>query len=158
MRKTTLALTAVAILSACGGGGDGVTPPPAAPAADLDARLTGTWPGTLTITPPAGIAPSSAPATLQVTVVGRTATISQVCPSGTGTVAATGSDRSAAWSGSLVCPAVALPGLCASVVATLSSATGTLSADGLTLTVDAAGSGTGCFTTLNFTMRFVGAK
>ena len=36
-------------------------------------------------------------------------------------------------------------GPCPSVVATLTSATGTLSADGLSLTVDALGSGTGCF-------------
>lgn len=90
-------------------------------------------------------------------VAGRTATISKVCPDGTGSVAATGSDRGAAWGGSLACPAVAV-GPCPSVVATLTSATGTLSADGLTLTVDALGSATGCFTTLGVTMRFVGAK
>lgn len=71
-------------------------------------------------------------------VAGRTATISKVCPDGTGSVAATGSDRGAAWGGSLACPAVAV-GPCPSVVATLTSATG-------------------CFTTLGVTMRFVGAK
>jgi hypothetical protein len=154
MRTTTLALTAVAMLSACGaGGGD---PPVAPPATNLDARLGGTWPGTLTITPQ-GYAASNALASLDVVVAGRTATISKICPDGTGTLAATGSDRAAAWSGSLACPPVAV-GPCPSVVATLTSATGTLSADGLTLTVDALGSGTGCFTTLGFTMRFAGAK
>jgi hypothetical protein len=156
MRKTTLALTAVALLTACGGSGGGGEPA-ALPQADLDARLGGTWPGTLTITPQ-GYAASNALASLDVVVTGRTATLSRLCPDGTGSVAATGSDRSAAWSGSLVCPPVAVAGLCASVVATLSSATGTLSADGLTLTVDALGSGAGCSTRLGFTMRFVGAK
>lgn len=156
MKKTILALTASAFLSACGGGGDGAPPPAAPPATDLDTRMAGTWPGTLTITPQ-GFAATNTLASLDVVVAGRTATISRVCPDGTGTVNATGSDRAASWTGSLACPPVAV-GPCPSVVATLTSATGTLSADGLSLTVDALGSGTGCFTTLGFTMRFTGAK
>jgi hypothetical protein len=157
MKKTTLALTAVALLSACGGGGGGGGgEAPVVPAADLDPRLAGAWPGTLTVTP-RGYASSSAPGTLEVAVAGRSATISKVCPDGSGSLVATGSDRAAAWSGSLACPPVAV-GPCPSVVATLTSATGTLSADGLTLTVDALGTATGCFTTLGLTMSFVGAK
>jgi hypothetical protein len=48
--------------------------------------------------------------------------------------------------------------VCTTVVPTLTSATGSLSADGLTLTVRALGSASGCGFSSNVTVTFVGAK
>ena len=150
--KTAPIAAALLLLSACGGGGGG-TPEPLP---DLNPAMGGTWTGTSTVTA-TGTPPTSVPGALEVAVAGRNATISRVCPDGSGAIVATGSANAAAWTGSLSCPPVSVSA-CASVVATLTSAHGSLSADGLALTVRALGSASGCGFTLPVQLDFVGAK
>jgi hypothetical protein len=150
MKKTTLTLAAVALLSACGGGSS------PEPVSDLNPAMSGTWNGTYTVTA-TGQALQTAPGTLEVAVAGRTATITKVCPDGSGTLVATGSGNNAAWAGTLACPPVAVS-LCPTVVVTLTSANGSLSADGQTMTVVAHGRASACGLNPDVTLGFMGGK
>lgn len=148
MRTTPLVMAAALALTGCGGGPE--------PQPELNPALGGTWTGNTLVSVP-GIAASSYPSLLEIAVTGNTATISRLCPDGSGTVAASGSGNAAAWTGRLTCPPVAIP-QCASVTAILSSASGSLSADGATLTALAGGTGSGCGYNLNVTLTFVGTR
>lgn len=150
MMRIALVTASLLLLSACGGGGS------PEPVTDLDPAMGGTWIGTSTVTA-TGQSPQTAPGTLEVAVAGRNATITKVCPDGTGTMVATGSGHAAAWTGTLTCPPVAVS-LCPNVVVTLTSANGSLSADGLTLTVVATGRASACGLTPGVTLGFMGGK
>lgn len=150
MKTIPLVIAAALAISGCGGGSS------TEPLPDLNPALSGTWNGNTLVSVP-GFPSSSYPSQLVIAASGRTATITKVCPDGTGTVVASGSGNTAAWSGSLACPPVAVSG-CPSVTATLTSASGSLSADATTLTVRAAGTASGCSFTSNVTLGFVGTK
>jgi hypothetical protein len=153
MTRNPLIIVAAVALAACGGSSNSSS---TGPLPDLDPAFGGTWNGMVTVTVP-GVAPSSAPGQLMVATSGKTATITQVCPDGSGTVLATGSGDAAAWSGSLTCPPVAVS-VCPAVTATLTSASATLGAGASTLTVLASGSASGCSYTSDVTLGFVGTR
>jgi hypothetical protein len=150
--KTTPWIVAAAVAIAGCGGSSSTTEPPT----DLNPAFTGTWNGNTLVSVPS-YPSSSIPGQLVVTASGRTATITRVCPDGTDTVMATGSGHSVAWTGSLACPPVPVS-LCPAVTATLTMASGLLSADGTTLTVEAAGTASGCSLSSPVTLGFVGTK
>jgi hypothetical protein len=116
--------------------------------------FSGTWSGSATANIQ-GDAPYTYTGQIVVSVGGQTANVSEVCPNGDGSFAASGSDDSASWSGTLACSAVALEG-CGAVVFTYTS--GSLSLGGNMLAASGAGSGTGCGITNSFTMSFTGTK
>jgi hypothetical protein len=146
MTKHVVMAVAVA-LAGCGG--------TQAPPGDLDPALGGTWSGN-TLVAVTGYT-STYPSQLVVETSGRTATISRICPDGSGAVVATGSGGAASWSGSLTCPPVAVS-VCPAVTATLTSASGSLSADGTTLTALARGTASGCALTSAVALTFVGTR
>jgi hypothetical protein len=149
--KTNLLIIAAAL--ALAGCGSSTT---TEPLTDLNPAFGGTWNGN-TLVSAQGLPSSSFPSQLVIVASGRTATITKVCPGGTGTVVASGSGNSAAWTGSLACPPVQVSA-CPAVTATLTSANGSLSADATTLTVQAAGTASGCSATSAVTLSFVGTK
>lgn len=150
MKTNPLIIAAALALAGCGGSSS------TEPLTDLNPAFSGTWNGNTLVTVP-GFSTSSYASQLVIAASGRTATITKVCPDGTGTVVASGSGNTAAWSGSLACPPVPVSG-CPLVTATLTSANGSLSADATTLTVQAAGTASGCSFTSNVTLGFVGTK
>jgi hypothetical protein len=151
MKMTPWIVAAAVAIAGCGGGS---TPEPAT---DLNPAFGGTWNGNTLLSVP-NYPSSSIPGQRVVSASGRTATITRVCPDGTGTVVAAGSGHSVDWKGSLACPPVPVGNLCAAVTATLTSASGLLSADGTTLTVEAAGTASGCSLSSPVTLGFVGSK
>lgn len=108
----------------------------------LNAAFGKTWTGTTTYTI-SGQTPITGHGSLTITVSGNTATLTDVCPDGTGSVSTTGSGNSASWTGTLTCPPVQEAAGC-SLTLTFTSATLSLSADGKTLNVQAAGTASGC--------------
>lgn len=150
MKTNHLIIAAALALAGCGGSSS------TEPLTDLNPALSGTWNGNTLVSVPS-FPTSSYPSQLVIAASGRTATITRVCPDGTGTVVASGSGNTAAWSGSLACPPVTVS-TCTTVIPTLTSANGSLSADATTLTVQAAGTVSGCFFTSNVTLVFVGTK
>jgi uncharacterized protein YceK len=150
--KTNLLIIAAALaLAGCGGSSTTTEP-----LTDLNPAFSGTWNGNTLVSVP-GFPSSSFASQLVIVASGRTATITKLCPDGTGTLVASGSGSAAAWTGSLACPPVAVSG-CSSVTASLTSANGSLSADATTLTVQAAGTASGCSFTSAVTLGFVGTK
>jgi hypothetical protein len=153
MKTTPLIIAAARALAGCGGGSGGAgTEPPA----DLNPAFSGTWNGNTLVSVP-GFPSSSYPSQLVVDSSGKTATITKVCPDGSGTVAATGSGNAVAWTGSLTCPPVAISA-CPAVTATLTSASGSLSTDATSLTARALGTASGCSFTTSVALTFVGTK
>jgi hypothetical protein len=118
----------------------------------LNAAFGKTWTGTTTLTVP-GQNPSNSAGQLTVTVSGNNATVTNICPDGSGSVTATGSGDSASWSGSLNCT---LQANCGTVTLTYKSATLSLSSDSKTLTADASGTAAGCNLSTTFAAHFVG--
>ena len=129
-----------ATVLACGGG-------------DLNTAMNGTWAGTATLTI-SGEASQTLSGQLQVAVSGQNATFTGVCLDGSGAVTAHGSDNSASWSGSLVCPAVQFQ--CGPVVMTFQSASATL--NGSTMNAQGAGNAAGCGLSKSFTISLAGTK
>jgi hypothetical protein len=113
-----------------------------------------TWTGTTTIRA-LGLTPTSYAGQLTVAVSGDSATVTKVCPDGSGAVSSTGSGNTINWTGNLACPPIAVQ-TCSAVTFTYSSATLTLSADGSTLTAEASGQLSGCGGSTSITASFVG--
>ncbi len=133
---------------ACGGGGGSSS-------GSLDPAFAGTWSGTVTLSVSGSPSTSSA-SQLVVAVSGQSATISEVCPEGNGSVTAQGSGDSATWNGNVSCLAIPITGVCASVIITYTSATATLSNG--TLTVQATGKAAGCGASSPVQVSFSGTK
>ena len=130
MRKVVLGLVAVS-LSACGSSSGSQAP--------LNTAFAGTWAGTFAF---AGSISGSPSGQLTITVNGNSMQVGYLCPDGTGTVTASGSDNAASWSGSLVCPPTSGFSNCSAAVLTFSSVAPTLS--GTTLNIPAQGNLSGC--------------
>jgi hypothetical protein len=127
MRKRA-SVAAVALLCACG-------PSP------LDTALAGTWSVTSFVAIAGGNMVAYGQGELVIAVSGRTADVTNICPDYSGAMSATGSGDSAAWSGTLNCPATVITG-CTSF--TITNVSGTARLLGSVLNVIAAGTGTGC--------------
>jgi len=140
MRKAlTLAFLA---LCACGGSSNN----------NLSSAFGKTWTGTTTVTIP-GHNPSTSSGQLTVTVSGNSATVTNICPDGSGSVNATGSGNSATWSGTVTCTETAN---CGTLALAYNSASFTLSSDNKTLTADGSGTVSGCSQSATFAVHFVG--
>src|SRR5262249_15368486 len=107
LRLAVLALFVVGIGWGCSG--DSVNP-----------RFAKTWTGTATVTIP-GASPLSYPSQLTITVSGDSATATNICPDGSGSVTAHGNGDTINWTGSVDCPPVALS--CGSATLTYKTAT-----------------------------------
>lgn len=155
MVRRIATLAVVWALAGCGSDSDSPAPAPPQSAAPLDPRFSGTWTGTTTVTSP-GLSPVSYASALVVAAAGQTATVSEVCPGGGGSVTAQGSSDTARWSGRLTCAPVAFGG-CGAVAVTFTEASLSLTASG---TLNASGSGTadGCGISLPVTFSFAGTK
>jgi hypothetical protein len=92
-----------------------------------------------------------------IAVSGQTATVSAICPDGSGSVSAQGSGNSAQWQGSFTCPPVALAGTCAAITLTHQTASLMLDSTG-TLTATGSGLASGCGITSALTLTFDGTK
>jgi hypothetical protein len=138
MRRTRT--LAVLVLCACG-------------SSPLNSAFGKAWLGTSTVTIP-GQAPVSFTSQLNITVSGDNATLTNLCPDGSGSLTATGSGNSAAWSGSVSC---FIPGNGCTLTLTYKSTALSLSSDNRTLTSDASGTASGCGLNTTFTVHFVGA-
>ena len=126
-------------------------------ASKLNASFAGQWNGPATAN--WGGTPVTDPA-VQVTLMlasDTTVTIAPVCPENQGSLTGSGSGNNASWTGSYVCPAVAV-GQCASVVVTLTGGQVTLSSDARSLTATASGTAAGCSQTGAFSWSFSGTK
>lgn len=121
-------LAAVVLLCACGPG-------------PLDTALADRWSVVSFIAIVGGNMVANGQGELVITVSGRTAAVTNICPDYSGAVSAIGSGDSAAWSGTLVCPATAIE-TCNSFSMVYTSATVRL-LDSV-LNVVATGTGTGC--------------
>jgi hypothetical protein len=152
MLRLLAAAAAALILAACGDDGGAAAPAPATP---LNPAFSGTWTGTTTVSSP-GVAPFSYSSSVVIAVSGQTATVSAICPDGSGSISAQGSGDSAAWQGSFTCPPIALD-TCPAVTLTYQNASMTLNANG-TLTASGSGIASGCAITLPVTLTFNGAK
>lgn len=139
-------LIAVAI-SGCGGGSSSGP-------ADLDAAFTGTWTGPATLTL-AGETPQSYTARIVVAVSGQSLAAANVCLDGSGSIAASGSGRSASWTGSLSCPPVSFSN-CTSVTETFQSAT--IFLEGNALFAQGGGTMAGCGVSKAFFISMTGSK
>jgi len=135
-RPRTLALLA---LCACGSN-------------TLNGAFAKAWLGTSTVTI-LGQAPVNFPSQLNITVSGDNATLTNICPDGSGSITATGSGNSAAWSGSVNC---FVPGNNCTLTLTYKSTALSLSSDNRTITSDASGTANGCGLSTTFTVHFVG--
>jgi sarcosine oxidase gamma subunit len=137
---------AAALMAACGGSSSS--------GSDLDPGFSGTWtgPATLTIS---GQTPQSYTARLVIAAAGQTATFSDVCFDGSGSITIHGSGRSATWSGSYACPPVAFTN-CSSVTETFQSASVVL--NGKALSAQGSGTASGCGLTKDFTITMTGSK
>jgi len=140
LRLAVLALFVVGIGWGCSG--DSVNP-----------RFAKTWTGTATVTIP-GASPLSYPSQLTITVSGDSATATNICPDGSGSVTAHGNGDTINWTGSVDCPPVALS--CGSATLTYKTATLTLSNDGKTLTAQGSGTASVCGVSAPITTSFVG--
>lgn len=138
MRALILALV---LLASCGG-------------SHVDPAFAGNWNGTAFVTLSGGSA-YSYPASLRVSVDGDTAHVSNVCPSGAGTISASGSGSSLTWLGSLTCPPLSFSD-CASVVFTFTA--GTMTLDRGALVAQGTASGSGCGVTRAATFSFTGSR
>jgi hypothetical protein len=142
------ALIGMLSLAACGGGDS---------AAGLNPAFAGTWNGTTTVTIP-GYQPLTYPGQLIISLNGSSAVVSRVCPDGSGSLTMSGSGSAAAWTGTVVCPpmAVTCSGTSTTLSITLTSAAGSLSADTTTLTAQGSGTATVCGGATTVTFSFVG--
>jgi len=129
MRNAVLG-SLLAILAACGGGTN---------SGGLNPAFGKHWVGTAVVS---GALSLSYAAQLTITVDGDTAVVTQLCPDSSGSITVNGSGNSAAWTGSLVCPAIPEQGCSLNV--TYTSASATLSSDGRTLTATATANVSGC--------------
>ena len=118
----------------------------------LNGAFAKAWLGTSTVTI-LGQAPVDFPSQLNITVSGDSATLTNICPDGSGSMTATGSGNSAAWSGSVAC---FVPGNSCTVTLTYKSTALSLSTDNRTITSDASGTADGCGLNTTFTVHFVG--
>lgn len=148
---------------------------PGSSSAPLDAGFSGAWLGTATLAL-TGKDPVPYSVPFSVTASGNTATLRNACPGivkqdsmrqqtlrmptegarPVPSLDAAGSGASAAWSGTLLCPQVAVPG-CAELAPSYSNATLTLTGDNQ-LTVVITGHAEGCGVTYPLLLTFVGAK
>ncbi len=139
--KSALTLALLA-LCACGGSSD-----------NLSSAIGKTWTGTTTFTVN-GQSQGNTASQLTITVSGKTATVTNVCPDGSVTITARGSGNSASWSGIVMCTEQVN---CGALTLTYNSATLTLSSDSKTLTADASGTVSGCsFSNATLAVHFVG--
>jgi hypothetical protein len=128
--RALLVAAICAFATACGGGTNG---------GGLNPAFGKHWVGTSTVS---GAVSLSYAAQLTIAVDGDEATVTQICPDNSGSLTVTGSGNSAAWTGNLVCPAIAGQGCSLNV--TYTSASATLSSDGRTLTATATANVSGC--------------
>ncbi len=128
----------LAVLCACGGAAS----PDGGTANELAAGFAGTWGGPM-VTRFAIGGELNLASVVYVTVSGGSASLSGVCPDGSGPMAVSGSGTSASFSGSLACPNVAISG-CDDLNITYSQALLSLvSATNLELTVTGVANGCG---------------
>ena len=152
MHRPTSLVAALLLLAAASGCGGTDTP------TGLNPAFAGTWSGTSTLALATGEVVRTESSTVGITVSGQIGSLNPVCFDGTGTIQASGTGNSAAWTGSLACPAVAFPG-CASTVLTWTSATAVLGATGTSVTATTTGKGTGCgLPAVDFVLTFRGTK
>ncbi len=145
MNKMLSLLAMTASLCACGGsGGDEALSP----------GFAGTWNGTTTLSI-SGYQPYSYSSYMNVSVDGGVATVTAVCPTGSGLIRASGSGTTLDWSGSYACPAVSFGG-CGAVTFTYWSATAHLSAGSLTL--QGTGQASGCGLSAPMSFVFAGSR
>lgn len=138
-RALTLAFL---VLCACGSSSD-----------NLNSAIGKTWTGTTTFSVN-GQSQGNSAGQLTVTVSGKTANVTNVCPDGSVTITARGSGNSATWSGIVMCTD---PVSCGTLTLTYNSATLNLSSDNKTLTADASGTVSGCnWSNAALTVHFVG--
>jgi len=152
MNRLLAAVAAALVLAACGDDDGAAAPAPATP---LNPAFSGTWTGTTTISAP-GFAPLYYSSLLVIAVSGQTATVSAICPDGSGSISAQGSGDSAEWQGSFTCPPVAL-GTCPAITVTYQNASMTLNSNG-TLTANGSGVASGCGFYSAVTLTFNGTK
>ncbi len=143
------ALLVALSLAACGGSDT--------PAAGLNPAFAGTWDGITAVTIP-GVTPITYQGQLAISLSGNAAGVSRVCPDGSGSLTMTGTGNTASWTGSLVCAPIAVTcsGTPGTLNITLTSATGSLSADTTTLTAQGSGTATACGGSTTVTFSFVG--
>ncbi len=153
MIRLLVAVAAALVLSACGSDDGGAAAP--APVTPLNPAFSGTWTGTTTVSFP-GVTPFSYSSLVVIAVSGQTATVSAICPDGSGSISAQGSGDSAQWRGSFTCPPLALD-TCPAVTLTYQNASMTLNSNG-TLTANGSGVATGCGISSPVTLTFNGTK
>lgn len=138
----SIVAVALLFLAACGGSA-------------LDAGFSGSWTGPTTVQMAASgsIAYDSK---LVIAASGKSATVSDVCPGGEGTLTAEGSGKTLSWKGSHRCSPVSL-GNCAAMTLLLETANATLNSSS-SLTVTATGRISGCGLDQAATISFLGAK
>jgi hypothetical protein len=174
MRTWIVAVCTALALAGCGGGSDDgggspapqepepVDPGPVDPAPSdpnaLDQALRGTWVGPLTATVQ-GAPPLERQASLVVLPSGNFANVRGLCADGFGEVRATGTGRTATWTGVFSCSPTPVGGCTATV--TYTSLTVTLNADD-TLSAQGQGNvgsaGAGCVPSAPATVAFTGTK
>jgi hypothetical protein len=154
MRRIAAGLIFALTMTACGGSSDS-TSDPVDSSAPLDAGFAKTWSGDFSMTC-TGVGTSFYPGvTATLTVSGNYLTALLACtPSGSTTVTATGSGRTATWTGSFSCPPT-VQGSCYNLIFTRTSVTYTLNANG-TLTATGVGSLAGCGISTDCTTSFSG--
>jgi hypothetical protein len=139
---------------ACGGSNEGSKQ-------TLNPAMGKTWTGTTTVSI-VGLATQPAPYAGQFTVAvnGNTATATDVCPNGGGSIVATANGSNgpgaALWSGSMACPGIPQTGSNCSLVLTYTAAELILSTDFHTLNAVGSGTVTGCGMNTTFTISFTG--
>lgn len=143
-----MAVLAVAALALACGGSDGGS-------ADLNPAFSGTWWGPSTIAA-AGYQPYTYQSSMVVAVSGHTATVANICPTGSASLTTSGSGNEASWTGNLVCPAVSFGG-CYALTLTIQTGSARLNSNG-TITVQGTGTATGCGNNMNVTYTFIGSR
>lgn len=120
----------------------------------VDSGMAGSWEGPVTVAFP-GYAPFSYRGRMTIETNGDRVVARGVCPGGGGSITATGSGRSARWTGQEKCSPVPVEA-CSTVVLTYSSAAIELGADGLTAKGD--GLSVGCGIAATVEMTFAGRR
>jgi hypothetical protein len=150
-RRVVASGLAAAVLCACGSSGNQNNADAGPP---LSNGFAGTWGGTLQTTFGAG-GGIDATTAMFVTVSGNTASVSGVCPDGSGSQSFVGSGATASSPGAVTCPAIPV-GDCQSVTFAFGdSDLALLDATHLELTVS--GRATGCSVTNSFITKFEGS-
>ena len=154
MRHVAAGLIVALAMTSCGGSSDS-TSAPVDSGAPLDAGFAKTWSGDFSMTC-AGLGTTVYPGvTATLAVSGNSLTALLACnPSGSTSVTATGSGKTATWTGTFSCPPT-YQGTCYAWVFTRTSVTYTLNADG-TLTATGVGSVSGCGVSTDCTTSFSG--